>query len=300
MKVSAFLQANGFTYSQAIHAIDTGLVDIIWAGTTSPSRYFKDIDIGYGDTVRVTHKGAIKNYHYKASQGSPAGGRPGRNSQPFWLILIPVGFGFIISRIFIDVYPGPQWRAEDLAKKQKAEIERVKQEQESRAELIRLEKEQAERVAEQQRRKAEKEAEDQMRQNIPMGVSTPVKSDRKVTVSDARLYNFISANNQFAPRVTADGGKLLVVYMTIENTGKSSGDMAWSSFTVEDEGGNKYYEVSGESFAISMWRDELGLGDSGDQLFPGQAKLIAKVFRIRDGAAGLKLATGGYKFLLYN
>ena len=43
----------------------------------------------------------------------------------------------------------------------------------------------------------------------------------------------------------------------------------------------------------------MGLGDSDDQLFPGQNKQIAKVFRVKRDATGMKLTAGNYKFLLY-
>ena len=109
----------------------------------------------------------------------------------------------------------------------------------------------------------------------------------------------LQTSSSFSSPISGEGGLILVVYMTLSNTGKESGDMTWTSFTVEDANGFEYSELKGRSFDLSLWRDAMGLGDSDDQLFPGQNKQIAKVFRVKRDATGMKLTAGNYKFLLY-
>lgn len=161
------------------------------------------------------------------------------------------------------------------------------------------EDEERKRLLREEERNRRQEEEEEKRQNVPMGVSAPVKGDRVVTVTDARLHEYLKADNSLASPIAGDGGQILVVYMTIENTGKESGDMAWTLFRVEDSNGNKYSELRDGYLTLSIWRSERGLGDSDDQLFPGQVKRVAKVFRVSRNAPGMKLVAGSYKFRLY-
>lgn len=309
MNLTSFLVSQGIKYVDAKQAISQGRVSVLLAGKDERIKIWSDIDFGYGDKVWIRHEGTQLYFCYKAGQRRNLVNR--KKGRISWKQLAAAGaIVYLLYKFFASVYPGPQWKAEALkraeederiAKMEKRKLEnRIKlQEIQDRKKQAERAKEQAKKDKEQREREAMREAEKQRRLNVPMGTSASVRDDRVIAVTDARLYDYLSANNQFAPSISAEGGKLLVVYMTIKNTGKESGDMAWSIFKVEDEAGNTYRELRGESFALSMWADERGLGDSDDQLFPDQSKRIAKVFRVKTRAAGLKLAVNNHKFLLY-
>jgi hypothetical protein len=304
MRLSIFLMECGIGGGEVFDAIKAGSVEVINAGSTTPSRISTDTEIGYGDKVRIRLLGKMRTFHYANINREITDNRMPKSSgkigglQVFFLSLTAVVSSIAAIGFLANVYPGPQWRAEKLADDRQAEFERLKQEEISRQNSIRFEREREVKEAENRRRQAEREAEEQKKSNIPMGVSVSVKDDRKVTVTNAVLYDYLSTGNSLVDPISGDGGKILVVYISIENTGKESGDMAWSIFRAEDNDGNTYDEIKGAGFALSIWRDSQGFGDSGDQLYPGQSKSIAKVFRVRNGASGLKLKVNDYKFIL--
>lgn len=116
-----------------------------------------------------------------------------------------------------------------------------------------------------------------------------VRGDRSIKVSGSEITDQLNPGNEFMEPLTADGGKLVVVYVDIKNTGNESGDMFWSQFALRDSQGRSYKEIADfdELMTISMWAEAQGLKDSGDQLFPGATANVAKVFRVAPDASGL-------------
>jgi hypothetical protein len=230
-------------------------------------------------------------------------GRAGKGQRKDGIVLtrISIAIGilifFTISRNYKSWSEAYDQRQEQARVSEQLDIARGDAEAIAIAE--RVEQENAKRSAEAEQKRLNAEQEKERRQNVPMGTFAPVKGDRSVAVTEAKLYESIQSGNSFSSPISGQGGLILVVYMTLNNTGKESGDMAWTSFAVEDANGYEYSELEGQSLDLSLWRDEMGLGDADDQLFPGQSKQIAKIFRVKRDASGMKLTAGNYKFLLY-
>lgn len=74
------------------------------------------------------------------------------------LIALLVGIGFIAFQLGSNIYPGPQWRSEDLARKKAAEAVRVKEELERKAEELRGEQFRIKQAQQEASRKAAAEA----------------------------------------------------------------------------------------------------------------------------------------------
>ena len=51
-------------------------------------------------------------------------------------------------------------------------------------------------------------------------------------------------------------------------------------------------------FTISLWAEEKGLSDPGDQLFPGGTAEVVKVFRVSPDAQELELVVNNKVFSL--
>lgn len=127
-----------------------------------------------------------------------------------------------------------------------------------------------------------------------------VKSDRAVKVTSFKVVDNLRVNNQFADPIESKGGKLVLVYLNIKNTGNSSGDMFWSDYKLVDSQGRQYdtLEDFGELITLSTYEKEQGLSDSGDQLFPGAEAKVVKVFRVSPDATGFTLSSGNITFTL--
>ena len=69
---------------------------------------------------------------------------------------------------------------------------------------------------------------------VSIGTFAAVRDDRALRVHKSEIVESIKPNNPFADSVESKGGKLAVVYMTIENTGNESGDMFWTDFELKD------------------------------------------------------------------
>jgi hypothetical protein len=61
-----------------------------------------------------------------------------------------------------------------------------------------------------------------------------VRADRAVKVESVKILDRIVVANQFIKPIEGKGGKLIAVYLTLKNTGKESGDMAFSRFRLVD------------------------------------------------------------------
>ena len=237
---------------------------------------------------------SVKSYPYGRT-----GKGPSKKGTIITRISITVGIliFFAISRNYKSWSEAYDQRQEQAKVSEQLDIARADAEADAIAE--RVEQENAKRSAQAEQKRLNAEQEEERRQNVPMGTFAPVRDDRSIAVTEAKLYESIQSGNSFSSPVSGQGGLILVVYMTLNNTGKESGDMAWTSFAVEDANGYEYSELQGQSLDLSLWREEMGLGDTDDQLFPGQNKQMAKVFRVKRDATGMKLTAGNYKFLLY-
>jgi ARC6-like, IMS domain/Domain of unknown function (DUF4352) len=132
---------------------------------------------------------------------------------------------------------------------------------------------------------------------ISVGVMANVRSDRAVKVDGIKTFDRIVASNPFATAIEGKGGKLIVVYITLKNTGNESGNMAWSRFRLEDKEGRKYTEID-DFMTKSLWVKEQGLDRDNEQIFPGGTAQTAKIFRVANDANKLKLAVNLTTFKL--
>ncbi len=124
-----------------------------------------------------------------------------------------------------------------------------------------------------------------------------VRSDRAVKVDRIQTFDRIVADNTFASPIEGKGGKLIVVYLTLKNTGDESGNMAWSRFQLKDREGRKYDEID-NFMTKGVWLKEQGLDRDNEQIFPGGTAQTAKIFRVANDASKLKLAVNLTTFKL--
>lgn len=140
-------------------------------------------------------------------------------------------------------------------------------------------------------------SEQQGSQVVPLGATDQVRADRSLRVTSSQVFDSISAGNEFIEPVESKGGKLIGVFMSIENTGKESGNMFWTEFQLEDSQGRKYDDVEdfAEIMTVNSWAKNQGLAEAGDQLFPGATANTVAVFRVAPDAQDLKLIVNGDK-----
>jgi ARC6-like, IMS domain/Domain of unknown function (DUF4352) len=132
---------------------------------------------------------------------------------------------------------------------------------------------------------------------ISVGIMANVRSDRAVKVDRIQTFDRIVADNTFASPIEGKGGKLIVVYLTLKNTGNESGNMVWSVFQLKDKEGRKYDEID-NFMTKSIWLKEQGLDRDNEQIFPGGTAQTAKIFRVANDASKLKLAVNLTTFKL--
>ncbi|NJN60014.1 MAG: DUF4352 domain-containing protein [Leptolyngbyaceae cyanobacterium SL_5_9] len=120
----------------------------------------------------------------------------------------------------------------------------------------------------------------QPQESIPVGTSTDIRDDRAVQIERSETVDSIPSGNQFIKPVDAKGGKLVVVYMTLTNTGQESGNMFWTKFQLIDNQGRKYDEIEDfeEIVSIDAWLESQGLEKASNQLFPGATPKLPKSF----------------------
>jgi hypothetical protein len=132
---------------------------------------------------------------------------------------------------------------------------------------------------------------------VPLRTESLVREDRSLLVTGSNSFSSLTSTNQFLEPVTSKGGRLIVVYITIKNTGKESGNMYWTTFDLVDSQGRKYDVIEDveEAMTVSAWAKDQGFSDPGDQLFPGAEAYAAIVFRVSPDATGLRLLVNGNK-----
>ncbi len=135
----------------------------------------------------------------------------------------------------------------------------------------------------------------QLQESVPVGTSIDIRYDRAVQIERSETVDSIPSRNQFMKPVDAKGGKLVVVYMTLNNTGQESGNMFWTKFQLVDSQGRKYDEIEDfeEIVSIATWLESQGLENAGNQLFPGATAQTAKVFRVAPDASDLRVLVNG-------
>lgn len=300
MELRRFLVKSGYGDQKILDLLARNKISIILAGKTeriaiSSPEMIEEINLGYGDKVLADEK--LHRYTAKMTSEALENKQISSISKFIGILALGIIAAIIIPKQFknwSEAHNQRQEQARAISELAKAKdlATNMRREQE-------IKQEAAQRLSQAKQEELRAEQEEVRRQNVPMGTFVPVKDDRSIAVTDAKLYESLQTGNSFSSPISGEGGLILVVYMTLSNTGKESGDMTWTSFTVEDTNGFEYSELQGQSFDLSMWRDAMGLGDSDDQLFPGQNKQIAKVYRVKRDSPGMKLAVGNYKFLLY-
>lgn len=138
-------------------------------------------------------------------------------------------------------------------------------------------------------------------QSVALSTWANITKERAIKVNSSAVVAQIPLEQEYFPDiesikpVRSKGGKLVVIYMSLKNTGQESGNMFWSKFNLVDNQGRKYDEIEDfeEVVSINTWlkshRYGEAAGATGDQLFPGATAETAKVFRVAPDADGLKL-----------
>jgi len=133
---------------------------------------------------------------------------------------------------------------------------------------------------------------------IPLATKANIRPDRALAVASLELVDQLSTGNEFVEPLSAKGGEIAVVRMSIENTGKESGDSIFTTAKLIDSQGRSYDQIQDveEAGAVYLWEEAEGLASINDQLFPGGTAEIAKVFRVAPGAGGFTLVVNSLKF----
>jgi hypothetical protein len=131
---------------------------------------------------------------------------------------------------------------------------------------------------------------------IPLGTEKSVRPDRSIYIDSSSALDVIAP--EFLTPVEGKGGQLIAVYLTIKNTGSESGNMAFSTFKLEDSQGRTFDAISDfeEIVSINAWASSQGLDDSSNQIFPGGELKIVKVFRVSPDSEGLTLNVNELSF----
>ncbi|NER82245.1 MAG: DUF4352 domain-containing protein [Leptolyngbya sp. SIO1D8] len=127
--------------------------------------------------------------------------------------------------------------------------------------------------------------------STPLNTAIAVSKDRSVLVERSEEVDSVSADNAFTEPVKSQGRNLIIVYVTIGNTGKEFGSIFGTQLQLIDNEGRRYDAVQDleEAVTINMWLDKRGLEHSTAQIFPGGKVQTAKVFRVSPNAFELKL-----------
>ena len=133
---------------------------------------------------------------------------------------------------------------------------------------------------------------------IALNSESAISGDRSIVVTGSEVVDYIPSDNQFTDPVEAKGGKLVVVYMTLSNTGSDSGNTFFTDFNLVDSQEREYDTIEDltESIVVDTWAESKGLGSNGDQLFPGASVDVLQVFRVAPDADALKLFVRNKKF----
>lgn len=135
---------------------------------------------------------------------------------------------------------------------------------------------------------------------VPLATWAEVKDDRAAKINRSEIAPRIPSNNQFLKSIEPKGGKLVVVYLSLKNTGKESGNTLGMSFQIFDDQGRKYEELDNfeETTSLTSWLSSKKLATPAEQLFPGGSLETAKVFRLAPDAKTFRLVINGKDFTL--
>ena len=135
---------------------------------------------------------------------------------------------------------------------------------------------------------------------IAIGTATAVRDDREITVTSSERTDSLTPANEFSQPIEPKGGQLVIVRMSVANTGSESGNMMFSQFKLEDSQGRKFDEISdfNELASFAMWAQEQGLDDTNADIFPGGTFQVAKIFRVAPDAEGLVLVVNNSQFAI--
>jgi hypothetical protein len=131
-----------------------------------------------------------------------------------------------------------------------------------------------------------------------------VRSNRSVKLDNAEVVYNIYPGNQFLDPIESQGGKLIVVKLSVKNTGNDTGGIAWLNAKLIDKQGRRYDELNGwsEAATLTSWLELNNMvSPKSVQLFPGQVVKTAKVFRVSSDSdyRDYQIAFGRKKIDLY-
>jgi hypothetical protein len=133
---------------------------------------------------------------------------------------------------------------------------------------------------------------------IAVGTFGDVKRDRALRVNRSEILDSIQTGNPYPEAVESKGGKLVVVYLTVRNTGNESGNMFWTRFQLRDSQGRLFDSLEDfqDIYIINAWAEEQGLENPGNQLCPGGTADVVQVFRVSPDAKGMQLLSDNQVF----
>jgi hypothetical protein len=134
---------------------------------------------------------------------------------------------------------------------------------------------------------------------VPLNTATTVRDDREITITQSEIVESLQGNQLTQP-IEAKGGKLIIVYMTIANTGSESGNMMFSQFKLTDDQGRSYEAITdfNDLTTFAVWTQAKGLDDTNADIFPGGQFNIAKIFRVATDAENLTMEVNGTRFAI--
>lgn len=131
---------------------------------------------------------------------------------------------------------------------------------------------------------------------IALGTMSPIRNDRAIQVDSFEFRDSIAA--PYTDTLTGGAGKLAVVYFQVQNTGKETGNLFFSTYKLVDSQGRSYDEIGDfmEMVTVDQWLEAQGLESSAKQLFPGESAASAKVFRVAPDAEGFEMVVNNTAF----
>ncbi|MEN9253101.1 MAG: hypothetical protein Q6K99_04730 [Thermostichales cyanobacterium BF4_bins_65] len=115
---------------------------------------------------------------------------------------------------------------------------------------------------------------------VELGGWVEIDPNWAVQITKVETATCIDSGNAFAGSVSAENGKLMVVYMTVRNQGQEAGSLVWSRWQLLDAQAQAEVTDLNQLLAVSLWREAQGLRDPGERLLPGAMACTALVFRV--------------------
>ena len=122
--------------------------------------------------------------------------------------------------------------------------------------------------------------------------------NRAITVENVYFTDCLESTDEFDdPIFPKTGGKFICVELTVENTGKETGNIIFSTFQVMDENGYKFDAV--DESEIYLYASELGFDATFESIRPKSSAIILKVFEVNEDSNKLNLYWKGKSINLF-